>query len=507
MRRFYCWLPLMVAVINAPQLQAAGLELTQHGTKEMAHGYAGTATLLEDASVIAHNPAGLLRLSGQQVSVGASFIHADIEYDARVLSERVEALYGLPAREVNGPGAASSKAMTVAPHVYYSQRLSDDAAVGIGLYAPFGSGTEFPAGWAGRYHSEETQQTAVNINPAFAFRVHDRLSLGMGIVIQSYRARLTNQIDLGYLVAEAVLERVAAQSGEGAAQAAAPTLLNNYGSKPEFQVLNEVEIASVAYGFSAGLLWEPLDTLRLGINYRSQVSHIAEGEAKRATLDQLGFKDNLITQVAADSGLTIAEASETLEKAFDERGSQGGDLVSRVHLPQLITFSAHYDLTNRVALMASATYTNWAVFEEIRLEYVDTSVRGGADITESGSDVRRRDLVQPLRFEDTWRVGAAVRVQALSNLVLRAGYSMDQSPVSSPDYRTPRGPDADRTIFGIGASYQITPHWDVDVAYSHINIAKADVNARENPAGTQHRAEGHSQGNLTNFAAQVNYRF
>lgn len=501
------WLPLALAITTINTVQAAGLELTQHGAKEMAHGYAGTATLLEDASVIAHNPAGLMRLQGRQFSGGLSFVHAEIDYEARFISERVESLYGLPAREVNGPGAGNSKQLTVVPHIYYSQRLNEDAAIGIGLYAPFGSGTEFPTGWAGRYHSEETQQTAVNINPTFAFRASDTLSLGLGVVIQSYSARLTNQIDLGYLVAEAVLERVEEQSGASAAQAVAPTLLNNYGSKPEYQVLNEIEIASVAYGFSAGMLWQPLDALRLGLNYRSQISHIAEGEAKRTTLEQAGFKDNFITQISADSGLTQQEAAETLEKAFDERGSLGGDIVSRIHLPQLLTLSAHYDLSDRIALMGSVTYTNWSVFKEIRLEYEDTSSRGGSDITGSGDDVRRRDLVQPLNFSDTWRAGIALRYQATPELVLRTGYSQDESPVKDADYRTPRGPDADRHIFGFGLSYQPAAEWDVDLAYSLITIARADINARENPAGTQHRAEGHSEGLLNNLGVQVNYRF
>ena len=63
-----------------PNAWAAGLEITQHGAKEMAHGFAGTATLLEDASVIAHNPAGLLRLQGQQISGGLSLLHASIDY-------------------------------------------------------------------------------------------------------------------------------------------------------------------------------------------------------------------------------------------------------------------------------------------------------------------------------------------------------------------------------------------------------------------------------------------
>src|SRR5690554_7841504 len=90
--------------------------------------------------------------------------------------------------------------------------------------------------------------------------------------------------------------------------------------------------------------------------------------------------------------------------AFDVRSAFGCDIVSHIYLPQLVTLSAQYELSPRLAVMSSVTYTNWSVFKEIRLEYEDRSIRGGADITDTGNDVRRRDLVQPLYFEDSWRV-------------------------------------------------------------------------------------------------------
>lgn len=503
----YLLLPTTIALATVNYAQGAGLELTQHGTKEMAHGFAGTATLLEDASAIAHNPAGLMLLEGRQISAGLSFVHADIDYDARFMREKVESKHGLPAYEIMGPGAGNSKELSTVPHFYYSQRISDSVAAGIGIYAPFGSGTEFPTGWSGRYHSEETQQTAVNFNPTIAFKVNDTLSLGLGVVIQKYDARLTNQLDIGYLVAEAVLETVAEQNGQAAAEAAAPTVLNNYGSKEQFQVLNEIEISSVNYGFSAGLLWQPIEPLRLGINYRSQVSHIAKGNAERSTLDLPNFQSDFINQVAADTGLSVADTTTTLNKAFDERGALGGDIVSHIYLPQLVTLSAQYELSPRLAVMSSVTYTNWSVFKEIRLEYEDRSIRGGADITDTGNDVRRRDLVQPLYFEDSWRVGLGARYEATDKTTLRAGLSFDQSPVTKAEVRTPRGPDADRTVWGVGATVHLNQEFEIDFAYGMQYIAKADVNARENPAGTQHRAAGHSKGTISNFSAQVNYRF
>lgn len=486
----------------------AGLELTQHGVKEMGHGYAGTATLLEDASAIAFNPAGLVHLAGKQFSGGVSLVHAQLDYDVKVISERVEALYGLDAREVSGPGKATSKQLSPVPHLYFSNKISDNVALGIGLYVPFASGSDFPSGWAGRYHSEETSQQAININPVVSFKLNDQWSFGAGVIAQIYRAHLTNQVDVGYLVAESILDNVANDPTKGpeVAQDLSETVLNKYGSNPNYQVHNEIDLFSVSYGFNFGVLWQPNETWRFGLNYRSQISHISEGEAKRPTLYQPGFRENLIEAVAGDAGYTIEEASQQLEKAFDERGALGGDLTSQVHLPQMLTLSANYRLRENLDLMGSFTWVNWSVFKEMRLEYDDNSSRGGADITHSGDDVRRRDLVQPLHFKDAIRVGVGARWQPWKPVVLRAGYSFDQSPLTDSDYRTPRGPDADRHILGLGMTYQFKK-LDIDLAYSRITLAKANVSARENPAGTLHRAQGHSEGLLTVLGMQANYRF
>lgn len=497
-----------MAAATAPvYVFASGLELTQQGTKELGQGYAGTATLLEDASAIAYNPAGLALLDKSQFSGGVTLLHAKLDYDVRVISEKLETKYGLAAREVAGPGSGESKQLSPVPHLFYSQKVNPDTAIGLGVYVPFASGSKFPAGWAGRYHSEETSQKAININPVMSVRLNPQLSVGMGFIAQIYQARLTNQIDLGYLVVDSILTKVEEKSGHSAAVAAAPTLLTNYASNPNYQVTNEMDLSSLAYGFNFGLLWQPADSLRLGLNYRSQVAHVAKGEAKRPTLDEPGFKSNLIAMVSGDAGLTLAEGTATLEKAFDERGAKGGDLVSDVNLPQLLTLSAEWKPMAQLAVMASATWTDWSVFKEMRLEYADESLRGGADMTGTGDDLRRRDLVQPLYFKDSWRYGLGVRYQPFSKLKLRAGMSLDQTPIAKADYRTPRGPDADRKIYGVGASYQLTQGLGVDLAYGLISLEKASVNARENPAGTQHRAEGHSEGLLTNMAVQVNYQF
>ncbi len=493
---------LMTAAL---QSQAAGLELTQHGVKEMGHGYAGTATLLEDASAVAHNPAGLLRLEGQQASAGVSLLYADIEYDAVVERRKIEDEYDLEPTRVSGPGGASSRDVSPIPHLYLSHRINEEAAVGLGIYAPFASSSSFPSGWAGRYHSEDTSQTTVNLNPAFAFRATDTLSFGFGGIVQFYEAELTNQIDVGYLVAEELVKEVEAEEGRDAARATADDAVNKLGS--DFDVHNQIELDSMAFGLSLGMLWEPTDSTRVGVNFRTRTEHVATGDAERDEVHDEAFRERLIARLESFANATEDEARTAASAVFDERGALGGDLQSTLTLPDVFTLSLHQDVSQRLSLMASSSWITWSQFDEMRLEYTDDSLRGGSDITGSGDDVRRRDLVQPLEFEDSFRAGLALRYQWSDNLTLRTGGSFDQSPLRNAEYRTPRGPDNDRIIAGLGGSYQWHDALEVDFSYAFIRIQEADVATVENPAGTEHRAFGQTRSNLHNLGLQANYRF
>ena len=518
-------IPLSVCVLALGSVQAmgAGLELNQHGVKETSHAFAGSAAMLEDASAIAHNPAGLTRLDGHQFSGGLTALYADIDYSAEFQREKVENLRGVDPRPIEGSGQASSKAVTPIPHLYYSHAVNDQTALGIGIYAPFGSGSEYEQGWQGRYHAEETEQSTVNINPTIATELSDELSIGLGVVIQAYEATLTNQIDVAYLVAESFLEQASVEDPGNVNEVLD---LADEARADAGDVINEVEIDSIGYGFSFGLLWEPRDDTRIGLNYRSRVEHVATGEAERPNLDAIG---DAVEETLKGFDAPDEQAENARAQATGKLGAAGGDLTSNITFPEIAELSVYHDLTERLALMGSVAFTNWSVFDEIRLEYdidpagttadagdTDAPTRGGEEL--AGEDLKRRDLVQPLNFEDSWRFGLGASYEWNEQLVLRTGFSFDQSPLKDPENRTPRGPDSDRFIIGLGASYQVDEQLVVDLGYAYTRIGmewrdglprstRAEVAPRENPAGTLHRGEGGTRTNLHSLGLQATYDF
>ena len=75
--------------------------------------------------------------------------------------------------------------------------MQSDIKAGIGINSPFGLKTKYPADWIGRYHAIDSVVKSFNINPAIAWKAHERMSLGAGLNFQYFDAELSNAIDYG----------------------------------------------------------------------------------------------------------------------------------------------------------------------------------------------------------------------------------------------------------------------------------------------------------------------
>ncbi|WP_181919372.1 OmpP1/FadL family transporter [Alkalilimnicola ehrlichii] len=332
------------------QAVGAGFELPSKGIKEMGIAYSGSAALLEDASAVAHNPAGLLRLQGRQVSGGLTIIRSGFDYEAEAHREMIESIGG----QVPGEGEGSISASSVAPHLYYSHTLSEAAAVGFGIYVPFASTTDYGDEWVGRYHATETEITTINLNPALAVRITDTLGVGIGGVAQYFDGRFQNKIDLGYLVADELIAQLHDAPLVSPNEAAIVDSLAH-----QFDVDNDMSVDSWAYGFNLGLLWEPSQATRIGFNYQSRVRHVADGQAKRPqTLDE-EFRQRL--EDAIDDNMpglaSIFDpnaAANGANRAVGPLGAAGGDIRLVTDMPEIVTLSVYQALGQNLALVGGS---------------------------------------------------------------------------------------------------------------------------------------------------------
>lgn len=381
---------------------AAGYALIEQSITGLGRAFSGSAAVADDASTIFFNPAGLTNLSRKEMNMGLNLIGPRAEF-----SDRGSNVNGTPL--IGGDGNNAGELAAV-PNFYYAQPLNDHTVVGIGVGAPFGLVTDYGDSWQGRYHAIRSDLLTININPSIAFKATEKLSLGFGVNLQYIDLELTQAANFGL------------QRNDGRVRLTADDW---------------------SWGYNLGMTYQFTDVTRLGISYRSKITHKLEGDG------EFRLPEN-IQPNATDFGLV------------------DGKIDGGVTLPETLSVALLHQLTPKLALMADATWTRWSRFEELRIN----------------SDVDRLNSVKAEDWDNSMRYGLGLEYQANDRWSWRAGVAYDETPIPNAQRRTPRIPDSDRTWIAVGASYQYSDNIVLDAAYSHIfmkdtNIDDTDANGNQ----------------------------
>lgn len=216
-----------LAALGAGTAQAGGLSLYEVGTEDVGLASAGYSARAQDASTVLTNPAGMTRLPGTQVTLGAQLLYGDLGFSiAQGTSPALGS--GNGGNPVGWfPGGGGFVTYAVNPNV----------VVGFGLAGNFGLSLKYDDNWAGRYYARQSTLIGLSLLPSVAYKVTDKLSLGLSLnVMYGY---LKNTVAVNNLV-----------GGDG-----------------------ELELSNGTWGVGAnvGVLYEFTPGTRVGLTYNSPV--------------------------------------------------------------------------------------------------------------------------------------------------------------------------------------------------------------------------------------------
>ncbi len=200
----------------------SGFALMQQGTAAMGQGNAFVADA-SDASAIFYNPAGLNQLKRAQVYQGVFLNYPNREYSS------------------DGQDSQTYHRIYKSLTAYIAIPLHDRVAVGIGFFSPFGMGTAWPPGWAGRYLTTFSSLQTYTLNPAISVKLLENLSVAAGF------DALWSKVDL---------KRKIPVTFRGTTLPDAESDLSGGGN---------------GVGYNFGLLYEAVSGVKLGASYRSQI--------------------------------------------------------------------------------------------------------------------------------------------------------------------------------------------------------------------------------------------
>lgn len=434
----------------AAQVWAAGFAIIEHSAKGLGSAFAGGAASADDLSTVWFNPAGMTRIEGTQMEAAGHIIVPSSEYSDG--GSTINPLVAPPGTPLPGGPTKDAGVAAFVPNFYYVRELMPSLKFGLGVNAPFGLKTDYSDGWVGRYHAISSALKTVNINPGLAYKFSGGLSVGFGLSAQYIEARLTNAVDKSTVCLGS--PAAAACPGLGLVT---PASTSTDGSI-------DFEGDDISYGYNIGLLYEFTPGTRVGVNWRSKISHTLEGDA--------------------DFSNTADLAGLFGTGAFTDQ-----DVTAKVTLPESLSISGYHELNSKVALMADVTWTRWNRFEQLVINF-----EGG-----------HPQNVTPEEWTNSIRVSAGASYAYNDRWTFRGGVAYDEEPIPNKNLRTPRIPGDDRIWVAIGASYQYSDKLSFDVGYTHLFVDDVPIDNVE--VNTGHRLVGEYEASVDILSAQLNYRF
>jgi long-chain fatty acid transport protein len=328
--------------------------------------------------------------------------------------------------------------------------------------------------WAGAGLIQDISLKSYSIQPALAWKVTDRFSIGAGMMIMFGDFSLSRAIiPAGYL--ESLRAFTAAYPDIAA-------ILDKYKNTPAVSATLSGK-AGVRAGFNLGMMLDITDHFTAGISYRSKVGmKVNEGAAEIQYANKTEF-DGLAAIV---NPILAAQQKQLVVPPLDQ-----GTFEAELPLPSNFNIGLTYKPNGRWLVSGEVQFVGWGAYKQLNVEFRPREVLGGSDI--------RADK----EYQNThiYRLGA--QFAATDRFDLRLGAYFDESPVKD-DYLNPETPSMDKLGLSTGLSFRPSGAFSVDLALCYVTGFGRDGSY---PIDSAHIFSGHYKASAFTSVLGVAYCF
>ncbi|GAB3379764.1 OmpP1/FadL family transporter [Lysobacter fragariae] len=439
----------IAGVLAFGQAQASGFQLREQSVRNLGRANAGSAVFNDDATVVSLNPAAMSSFDKNAMRADVTVIDLTANFDG---GGRAAAAFGPAAPALTGGDGGDPGDPTAVPNiaaVFPMHGALEGLTLGASIGAPFGLKTEYDNGWVGRYEALHSEVKTVDLTLSASVKLHDRFSLGVGLIYERAEAKLTKAVDFG----------TALCAGSG-------NPLNCLNPAFPFHPQGADGVLSVdgddtGIGWLFGAQWQPTDKWTIGYSHRSEIDQDLTGKIDFTTP----------AAVSAVLGPRVAD-------------SDGG---AKLTTPSIDTLSVRYNVTDGARLLFDYQKTDWSSLRSVVVTRANGTVVGAEDFAWNDTDF--------------YSVGAEFDLN--DAITLRVGVATDDSPTHT-DTRTPRLPDNDRKLFSVGATWNVSQAISVDAAFQRISIDDPKIN-HTSSSGSSLQGEFTGYANLFGIAAQFKF--
>lgn len=286
----------LLILCTAQNVHASGFAIYTQGADSLGQGNAVTAHL-KAPSAIFINPALINKLDGTQLELGTTFIS--------------------PSREFKSDMGATFEAESnvfFPSTLFVTHKYNDQISFGLGVFNPFGLGSEWKETWEGRYITTKSELKTININPVVSYQALPNLSIAAGLDYVTLDASLERKINFSLLASPDGNQKF---EGDGS-----------------------------GYGFNLGILYDVNNDIAIGASYRSEIDIDVDGAASFSNIP----------------GLASASFPNT-------------NGYTSIDLPQQVHAGVAYKGFDKLTLEAGIRWEGWSSYNELKFNF-DRPVAG-----------------------------------------------------------------------------------------------------------------------------------
>jgi long-chain fatty acid transport protein len=388
-----------------------GYQINEQGARAVGMGGAFVARA-SDPSAVYFNPAGLAFQNGINVLGGSNIILPSTKFTGSGIQLPVE---------------TSTNSQVFTPvNLYGSYQISDDIVVGVGVYNPYGLGTQWPDKWGqtipqagglymGGYNSVNASIVTWYINPTIAYKVNNQLSVGLGI---------------SYVTGSVAMSRVIPAKAVNAA-------FSGY-------FKNELNGTGNDINFNLGAIYKPMDNLSIGIAYRATTKIEFSGDLKFSNSD-----------VPAPMYPTIATLFP------------GGTGKATLPMPGSLTVGVAYKVLPELTVEGDFQYVQWTTYDQLQIQITPVT-----PAQTSSTSLKN--------WNDGYIFRGGAEYTMDQDFTLRGGLILDLTPQPASKAE-PMLPDGDRVDVTLGGSYKLSNNLSVDLSYMLVLFMETDATSSALP--------------------------
>lgn len=377
---------LTVFTLATAVTYAGGYRVSLQGQRALAMGHTGVA-VVNSAELGFFNPSGLVYLENRlNVSAGVSAVFSDVIYQNDEFGQmaRTDSPVGTPF------------------YIYASYKVNDWLTLGLNAYTPYGSAVEWEDDWAGSHLVNNIDLQAIYIQPVASVKLSQYFSIGGGPIFVTGGVNFNRNLNR--------------------------TLTNIEGERSNVTV---DATGVTAWGWSGSMMFTPIERLRVGFNYRSEM--ILEAEGGEATFSNV-----------PNSPLTPFQNT-----TFD----------AALPLPAEVSVGFSYQLKDKWLFAFDYNRTLWSVYNSLDIDFTNPSIPDSENLR---------------NYKDASIYRFGLQYDANDMFTLRAGYYFDESPVQE-GFFAPETPRNDSHGFTGGLSLNVNSRFAIDASFLYNRFEEVDA--------------------------------